>query len=89
MSILEELYNDYIDSDAEYGKIYWGGEADISVKKFNELMKNKIDNPKLRMELSDSLGEIVYTHEKQGFTLGMKYAMRMAAEIFARNETAK
>ena len=84
MTILEELYNEYINGNEEYYKIYKTGEAADSLEELEQLMEGKLKDTRLRMDISDSVGVVVYTHEKQGFTLGFRYAMRLAAEVFTK-----
>jgi len=83
MTILENLYSEYINGNEAYYEEQKNGEAVESMKQVEAIINQVVYMPAVRRRLSDEICEVAYAHEKQGFVHGFRQAMKMAAEIFA------
>ena len=83
MTILENLYSEYINGNEAYYEEQKNGEADKSMKQVDATIRQVVYSATVRTRLSDEICEVAYTHEKQGFVHGFRQAMKMAAEIYA------
>ncbi len=83
MTILENLYSEYINGNEAYYEEQKNGEAADSIKRVDAIINQVVYMPAVKRRLSDEICEVAYTHEKQGFVHGFRQAMKMAAEIYA------
>lgn len=83
MTILENLYCEYINGNEAYYEEQKNGEAAESIERINAIIRQVVYPSTVRMQLSDELGNVALAHEKQGFVHGFRQAMKMAAEIYA------
>lgn len=83
MTILENLYSEYINGNEEYYEEQKNGEAAKSIERIDFIIRQVVYSSTVRMQLSNELGNVALAHERQGFVHGFRQAMKMAAEIFA------
>jgi len=80
MTILENLYDVYYEERENE-------EVVESMKRVDSLIRQVVYSAAARRELSDELGGVALACERQGFVHGFRQAMKMAAEIFATENT--